>query len=467
MFLLLKLCLDAIVRNFGLFYMVSTITKDDNLQRNIEFLRRRYSTELAIELRSIELPTEFDWVKDVYLNFCLNKHLTYLECAWLENRLHFSCMEEIFCNLENLTEIILSKSRGDEILKNVAKFCPNIVDIDARYSDVSDNGIKYLCETKNGEVRCPKLKYVMIESSLVTEYGVELLIRKLPALEVTDYAKVARLLYYIHQENLIEFDELQTYNLIQIHLRESECRMWDFRSYTEVLKTCLTVCPKLKYLSCCISHENQLNLFANSHLRRLILECSVINGNININNFLKMSGYNLTHFQISDCSMSIAALGMHCPILKEFIAVSVVFTDDKYNLKPCFASLTECIFSNIEPSSNRGICLLLSSSPKLESISFTKCILSPEMKSQILMWCNNSCAKEIGFRFIRLETEFLRAILFSCISLKKMSVEDCYMDTDDAEEKIWNLGEMLPNKPKIELKNLRMELITEFSSFRL
>ena len=432
-----KSCLDLIVQKFERFYYAFIISKDANLNRNFEFLQRRYSVRLATTLY------ENKKLKEEYFDLLINEHLNFLDGKWFKNSRYLNSMEDIFHRLPNLQRICFS-SCGDDILENVARFCPKIVEIDVRHSSVTDNGVDYLCKNENGTLPCPELKNLFVWPSRVTGRGAGSLIRNLLSLEKVDYT-VPLVLQHIHEENLSLFNKVHYYNLVELNL----LRFNGLISYPDMLKTCLTVCPKLESFACCISNKEQLNLFSNIRLKKLHLQFSTTESSINIDNFLKLNGNSLTYLKISDCVMSVSGLAVYCPVLKEFFAHRVKFTDDDNLPPPIFSSLIECTFSHIDPSAGKEVCLFISSSPVLESISFTYCILSREVQIRILMWCKNPSASKIEFWCLDLELYFLRDILLNCPSLKEISLTECSVDVHNTKEILQNIAKSLPNKPKI------------------
>ena len=150
----------------------------------------------------------------------------------------------------------------------------------------------------------------------------------------------------------------------------------------------------------------------------------------------------------NDCTVSVSLLAEYCPALKELFAHRVNFTHDD-NLQLIFPSLTECTFSHNDPSVGKAVCLVISSSPTLKSISFIYCTLSREVQTQILLWCKNPSSRKIDFWCLDLEIEFLKNILVNCPSLKDMTLTECSVDADDTKEILQNIAKNLPNKPKI------------------
>lgn len=117
MYSLEKLCLDLIVQNFERFYYAFTVSKDECVQRHFQFLQRRFSVQLATGLCIKET------LKEEYFKLLINEHLNLLFGAWFKNSQCLNSTECVFRRLHNLTRICF-KNCGDEILENVAKFCP-------------------------------------------------------------------------------------------------------------------------------------------------------------------------------------------------------------------------------------------------------------------------------------------------------------------------------------------------------
>lgn len=208
------------------------------------------------------------------------------------------------------------------------------------------------------------------------------------------------------------------------------------------------MCPKLRQLDCFIPSKEQLDLFTNCHLKKLMLLFYVTNGRVNIDNFLRMNGGNLSYLSIWGCTLSVAALKRCCPMLQEFSADDIYFTDAN-DLYINFLPLTKLHISDIDPSMNKAMSQIISSSPNLETVFIDSCILSPGMKTQILLWCKNSSARVIGFMSVSLEIEFLKNVLLNCPFLKEMHLFKIYPATYRHKDELRNLAESLPNKPHI------------------
>lgn len=115
----------------------------------------------------------------------------------------------------------------------------------------------------------------------------------------------------------------------------------------------------------------------------------------------------MTSLRIDKCIISVSLLAEHCPQLKEFYVDDVYFTEEQDGVQVTFPCLIKCTFTKMCHSSTKALCMFLSSSPKLESVSFILCRLSLTMKNQILMLCKtydssdmyDSLYREIVFKW--------------------------------------------------------------------
>lgn len=445
-----ELCLNAIVRKFELFYNAYTISKDNNLQRNFHFLQRWFSNEVLCGLFKSCL------VKEEYLEFLINEHIESIEYYWLDIlRCRFS-FKELFLRLPNLRKIGFN-SCDDEALKYLAKFCPKLTEIYFFYPcSVTDRGIGYLCKNKNGLVPCPELKVLFIRNTNVTDRGIQYLIRNVPSIEVIDYENIPLLIHSIHEEELQEFKTVKSYNLVELSFLRS-CGLSKSKSLpkrTDILKICLTACPKLESLYSYISDKEQLDLLTKiHHLSTLHLEFPT---SFDIDSFLNVRRCRLTTLSVTQCTMSISALGLYLPNLENFSAERVIFSDaDKDgDLKVTFSSLSSCEFKDIEPFSNKAICFLLSSSPELRSVKIHNCTMSLELKKEILLLGKRASFIDLFGVDVVSDIEFIEDILLKCTSLHSMWLEDKFLSEWELSElgicqKLDNLASSLTNKPGV------------------
>ena len=441
MFSLTDLCFGVIFKEFERFYLAFTESNNETLQRNLEFLQRKYSSELASVLfKTGEL-------KGKYLKFLLNAHLRWLDLEWLEVSPNRKPIKDILRQLPNLEKIFCVKT-DDNILKNVAKYCPKMVAIVASSSSVTDYGIKCLCRNKNGKIPCPDLKTLDIPSLKVTDEGVKLLIKSLPSLERIHYLHIPQILYSLHKADLHNLEKLPRYNLVVLEF----FGVSDLPYYTDLLKICLTLCPRLNSIRLYVTDTEQLNLCSNVSLEDLDLNLTKVIPKITINDFLKAHGSKLVSLKISNCVMSVNVLATSCPKLKYLYMDDITFVGhfDSQTIFPC---LTECVFRLIknDVSTNTAMSLLLSSSPNLERLEFNWCFISLFAGNRLFECCeNNNFLKSITFCFTTVEIDLLVCILLSLPSLKDLNLCDCDYSPDDLKE-LAEFAETLPNKPDISI----------------
>lgn len=108
---------------------------------------------------------------------------------------------------------------------------------------------------------------------------------------------------------------------------------------------------------------------------------------------------------------------------------------------------------DIDPSGAKAICFILSSSPKLESVSFRFMYKLPlEVKHETFIWCKSPSAKLIEFAHIFFEKEFIKDILVYSPYLKAVFFNSCYSDFYDVKSFLHSLSEKQCIKPKIYVK---------------
>ena len=438
-----KECLSKIAGEFERIYFATAISKDRTLKRNFQFLQRKYTSELVSEL------SQKRKLKHEYMEFFLNAHLNILDEKWFTDACYGTSVKDVIYCLPNLSILILPYTCSDDILKNIAEFCPKIVEINASYSPITDTGLKYLCKNENGKVPCPALKKLSIFLSNVTDDGLMHLIQNLPSLEEIDHKNVPLILYFLHEKDLHRLEKLPSYNLIHLSL----CAHWKLPYYTELFKICLTVCPRLKSLDCHISEKRQLDLFNNTSLEKLDISI-FLKSRLDVNNFLKNNGRNLVSLNIFNCIMSISATAENCPKLRHLFIIDVTFLEEQDNTRTAFPHLIQCTFKNItaDCATDKAMEAFLMSSPKLEQLTFTSCYLSPEMKHHLLKCCENRLLKCITFFCTFVEMHILKDILLSCPSLKTLRLENCYFELN-GKMQLTEFIKELPNKPEIYVDN--------------
>lgn len=446
-----NICLNVVVQEFETFHSAYAISNSHILKRNMEFLHRRYSYELGTELLKNEN------LKDEYLEFLLNEHLKILNWDWFLSSLSINSIIDILQRLPNLTKVFCSRFCNDVILENLAKFCFKLVELDVSFSNVTDNGIKYLCKNDKGFVPCPKLKILNILRTRITDEGVEYLIQDLHSLEKIYHKNLPKVLYSRHKKDLLEFGSMHCYNLVE--LNTLNCTHLPY--YNDLLKICLKMCPNLKAIRCSITRKEQLSLFHNICIKELYLEYSPYIENIkyeNASNFLKSNGGNLTYLKLRHWDISAIDLAASCPKLKHLCLCQVSFTDNQ-DSEFLFPSLVRCDLEWIwdisgstheESKMCKAIRFLLLHSPKLRVLKMYNCSLYLNTEREILKFCENDFLKEITFEECFIYSDDVKKILLNCPSLIFLNLYDCDFNDQEIEE-FRKFAQNLPNRPCISV----------------
>lgn len=358
--------------------------------------------------------------------------------------------QDIICYLPNLRSFTFHDDCHDLILKNVAKFCPNIEEIDFENSAVTFEAVKNLCKSENGKPLCTKLKKLCIVGSNIRDDGVKYCLKNLPSLEVIDYPELPLVLYSLYKNELSCLDKIEPYNIVTLDLISVAHTPF----FAELLKICLSMCPHLKSLTCGLVTKDELNFFPSlPDLEQLNIE-SFADTEININSLLKDKGGKLTSLAVTSCTISISVLVESCPRIKELVLNNVHFLFDE-DSKPVFSSLSSCTFASINENYSecaRAFSLFLSSSTKFESLSFKRCnLLSSEIKADILKCCELYPVKKISFCFSLIEKEFIKDLLLNCRTLNYLNIDGCFESAD--EDELLKFAEILVNKPEIDISD--------------
>lgn len=381
---LVNLCLSVIIREFARFHYAFKTT---HLEHYLQFLQRNYSLEIITKLYITGN------LRHRYLRFLLNPNLKKLDCRWLDD-----LNDKILKRLPNLTQITFNFLCRDEHLKMIANHCPQLLELNVKSSYVTDKGIEYLCQNS-------QLQTLLVNFCEITRKGINYLIQNLPSLQNIDCNScIPELLYTLHKDDVTK---ARKYNLTSLNF----AAVSDFsHNFTDILKICLAVCPKLKSVEWCrVFNQKQLDLFKNLPLE--ILNLNFFNSDINTANFLKSNGFHLTWLSIENCTMSISDLAVSCPKLRLLSITNVTFTDNSFQF--IFKYLMKCnIFCyNKNCASIKAIQSILFCSPKLEYVSFNCWTLSPETKDHIVQCCKNRILRRIFFNYSGVDWPFITTLL--------------------------------------------------------
>lgn len=364
--------------------------------------------------------------------------ICYLPNAW----------EDVICHLPNLKNFTYRDTCNYLTLKNVAKFCPNIetIDIgDASSVFVLQESVKRLCRSENGETCFKKLKKLYF-THIVFE-DLKILVKNLPSLEIVDYPYLPLVLHSLFEnDELHSLGNVRTYNITSLDL--NSCVRYPY--YNDILKVCLSVCPHLKSLTYGLSKEDDL---ITSPILSKLEQFEITNfmpSEVNIDKLVNSRGKNLTSLTIDCCAVSLSVIAESCPHLEELTLHSAHFLADD-DSKLAFKNLASfnLIKCNAGARNSRAINLLLSLSPKLESLVFEECyyLMSSDVTTHIQKCCEACAIKNISFNDSNVDVDYIKYLLSSCHTLNSLNIDGCFSVKDSKE--IIQLAETLPNKPKI------------------
>lgn len=312
-----------------------------------------------------------------------------------------------------------------------------------RFSRVSSEGVRYLCKNENGEPLCKRLKKLDIVGTDIVCDDVAYLLKNLPSLENICYPYLHFVLYLMHKNDLSSLDKVMPYNINAIDL--SECAFGT--SYVDIRKVCLSVCPYLKSLACCLIENDDFDFLPQLPDLVEFSICNVSFSEINVDKLFRRLCGQLTSLTISFCTVSLSVLSESCPHLRELSLdrIHLLLDDDS---KPRFNSLFSLKFEYCIVSKNiKAISSLVTSSEKLESLTFIGCNLSSsEIKASILKCCEMYPIQILYFRDCVIEKDFVEELLLNCYTLSCLNIGDCLKKY---EYELLRFAENLPNKVKI------------------
>lgn len=360
--------------------------------------------------------------------------------------------KDIICYLPNVKSITYQAFCSDDILECVSKYCHELQTLDIKRSyDVTDSGLKYFFQKENGNVPCPLLKEICLESTSVNDESIKNLIINLPLLEYIDYLELPAVLHSMHKEDYNSLDKAERYKLKRLDLL-SYTHIAHTQLYDDILEVCITVCPNLKTLYCPIYKLGHLNLCSKlSDVENLNLSC--VKGTcIDVNDVLKEKGGKLISLTLCNCSVSLSILGQYCLRLNRLTMDQVNIHFNESDSIPMFFNLKEFTAENVDLSNSdccKAICRILTSSVPLETLHLKKCNdFTSEIKASILKCCEQCALKVIGFSGSSVETEFLKDILLTCSTLTALNLDGCDVALE-LEDDLYRIAETMPNKPEI------------------
>jgi hypothetical protein len=177
--------------------------------------------------------------------------------------------------LTRLTHINLQTKCNDEILVQLARSCPNLEELHAPMSDVTDRGLMALCGISiDGEVGeedgCKKLSRVgLYHCANITPTGVGCVLRNLPDVVNLSYDKLADAVETVAK---VDADFVLGRRTLKIVHLDQFSDYYDFAAHSDMLRIILKVCPKLESLRFYVSDEGCKSLSTIPGVTHLQLE---------------------------------------------------------------------------------------------------------------------------------------------------------------------------------------------------
>ncbi|XP_054714469.1 uncharacterized protein LOC129224082 isoform X2 [Uloborus diversus] len=473
-------CLKVIIGELDRFCHVFNTTKDATLKRNFEFLQRCYSNEI------LQVLSGANAVEKEYFPLLINKYLKEFNLSILDGvdgetvtrmiaeigeglvkvsfKTHRSLfknppIENILPHLKNVTTLSMEDVCDDEALKNIAKHCPYVVDLNIADSSITSEGLmEYLCQkNEQNEVPNPNLRKLNLNNTDVSDEVTELILQSFPHLEVLDAPSMPCILHKIHQKDI---DQNTTSNLKKYKLKHLDVILCTHvKSSLELFKFYALLCPDVRVLTVVVHNVGQLNALSNfKKLNILNLHHDELFPNPSVNNFLNNVGTGLTVLHLNEFGLSIEVLIKSCPVLEELHMKDVLFlpvvetcTDKLKFLKGFYLEGANFI----EVATSKSVRALILSAPKLQKICFCCCsYFSEELNQAIRYCCIHSNFKEVYFSHSECDYDILQFILLCCRTLKVLRVTNPKIDPDsfmpEGFEKLADIASSLRNKPKFD-----------------
>ena len=255
-------------------------------------------------------------------------------------------------------------------------------------------------------------------------------------------------MYSLHKADLPSIENLCSYNIVRLDLLNYNY----FPDYFNLVKLCLSVCPRLKFLALDITEEEQLNWLKSTGLEYLHINVLRRAEKLNVDNLLEKFGSNLQCLKIKNCILSISKLAVSCPKLDHLEIKYRTFSDNPDDSEQIFRHLrcfAVCYINDNNSSTCEALRLLLLCAPLLQSIFFVECVLSPEIKLYILKCCENLNLNMIAFHQTQVDVNFLIDVLSSCSTSTILDLREWDFNTYDNIMALINFAYTLPNKPRV------------------
>lgn len=235
--------------------------------------------------------------------------------------------------LPSLTHLNLESKCNDEMLLELAKYCPNLEDLNIPTSDVTDRGLMALCGISiiggldNERYGCFKLSRIGIHNCInITVIGVGSVLRNLPRISQILYDKLADAIETVAKIDGDYISGKKTFNIVHL---DQFADYYDFDSHPDLLAILLRVCPKLESLRFYISDEGCKNLSQISNIKHLQLEMEDVGNGFRL---LTRQYYGLISLQLTFRTMPFSQLidiADNCPNLKVLRLIGFEISDSR------------------------------------------------------------------------------------------------------------------------------------------
>lgn len=186
-------------------------------------------------------------------------------------------LTQAFQNLPHLTHLNLVGKCTDEMLREIAQHCPNLLELNVPVSDITDRGLMALCGEsldENGRDQglsgCRHLRKLgILNCDRVTTMGVAGALRYLNELTSLVYDKMANAVELLAK---VDLDYINGCKCLAITHVDQFSTFFDFENRPDTIPIILRACPHLEALKFYVSDAGCYHLTAIPNLKHLQIE---------------------------------------------------------------------------------------------------------------------------------------------------------------------------------------------------
>ncbi|XP_054714477.1 uncharacterized protein LOC129224082 isoform X3 [Uloborus diversus] len=376
--------------------------------------------------------------------------------------LHTIALADIFSHLKNITVLNMEDTCNDDALKNIAKYCPHLVELNIADSPITKEGFsKYLCQkNERNEVPNLNLRRLNLDGTEVDDDVTKLILTSFPHLELLEAPCMPCVLHEMHDKDVDQNNiaNLKKYKLI--HLDAIMCT--HLASSPQLLKVYASVCPDVRILTLIVVNPEQLNTLTTfTKLENVNLESDESFPLPVANSFLSSRGAGLTVLKLNGFSISVEVLINSCPRLEELCLKDTFFQPVAETSKKELKFLKKIYLEGavfIDVATSTSLSTLISSTRKLEKICISCCgHFTDEFKEAIKYCCINCPLRKVYFYHSESDLPMLQSILLSSRSLKVLRVVNSSLGFQNLKpedvELLTAIASSLKNKPEFDFEN--------------